>query len=308
MPIAHGLKPRQQRILTRDGTSLAVSQWGRPDAHSTAVFLHGLCLDRTAWDAQIHEVTKRFDGRARVIGYDHRGHGESSPTPIHTYNVDQLADDLDDLLTAVAPVGPVTLIGHSLGAMVALTYLSRISHRCTAEVRGLVLCATASGQIARHGVGQLLNLPVLDGLVEIASHIPSRAAAAVTTPLRLVLDQLSNHGGINQRGLSSVVSSALANTSLRTAVGFLPSLRDFDVHTALTGIRAHTTVLSGGLDVLTPTAHAEGMAAAIPGAVHLHVPWAGHMLPQQVPSLVGKAIIDTIAASESRLERTAQVC
>ncbi|MEN4461034.1 alpha/beta hydrolase [Mycolicibacterium fortuitum] len=307
MPIAHGLKRRQQRILTRDGTSLAVSQWGSPDAHSTAVFLHGLCLDRTEWDAQIQAVTEHLGERARAIGYDHRGHGESSPTPVHTYTVDQLADDLDDLLAAVAPAGPVTLVGHSLGAMVALTHLSRTSHRCTAEVRGLVLCATASGRIARHGVGRLLSLPVLDGLVDIAGHVPPYAAAAVATPLRIVLNELSSRGGINQRVLSSVASSALANTSLRTAVGFLPSLRDFDVHTALKSIHAHTTVLSGGLDVLTPAAHAEAMAAAIPGAVHLHVPWAGHMLPQQVPNLVSKAIIDAIDVAESEQERTAQV-
>ncbi|MEN3225351.1 hypothetical protein PUR22_31435 [Mycolicibacterium porcinum] len=128
-------------------------------------------------------------------------------------------------------------------------------------------------------------------------------ACLVTTPIPEVLTYFRS-----PRRSQPVWELQLANTSLRTAVGFLPSLRDFDVHTALTGIRAHTTVLSGGLDVLTPTAHAEAMAAAIPGAVHLHVPWAGHMLPQQVPSLVGKAIIDTIAASESRLERTAQVC
>jgi pimeloyl-ACP methyl ester carboxylesterase len=53
-------------------------------------------------------------------------------------------------------------------------------------------------------------------------------------------------------------------------------------------------ILSGGLDVLTPTTHAEQMAAQIPGATHQHFPRAGHMLPQLETAAVCQAIVTTI--------------
>ena len=58
----------------------------------------------------------------------------------------------------------------------------------------------------------------------------------------------------------------------------------------LSSIRARTVVLSGGADPVTPAVHARDLAAAIPGAEHVHIPGAGHMLPQEAAQLVGEAI------------------
>jgi pimeloyl-ACP methyl ester carboxylesterase len=41
------------------------------------------------------------------------------------------------------------------------------------------------------------------------------------------------------------------------------------------------------------------MTAAIRGAEHVHVPCAGHMLPQQVPHVINEAIRRTIAVRSS---------
>lgn len=287
---------RDHRILADDGTSLAVADWAVPGAADTAVFLHGLCLSRLSWKTQIDHLQRRCEGTG-IIGYDHRGHGDSAAAGVHTYRIEQLADDLDQVLTALKVTGPVTLIGHSLGAMVALNFLSRREHRCAAAVRGLVLCATAAGRLPERGAGRLLTAPVLGGLVGAVEHVPDRVTAAVTIPLRMALERMRNHGGPAQRALTGVAASALANTPLSTAVGFLPSLRDFDLHRSLAKITAHTTILSGGMDVLTPPAHAYEMAAAIPDAVHVHVPYAGHMLPQQAPHVVSDAIVRAVTAA-----------
>jgi pimeloyl-ACP methyl ester carboxylesterase len=83
--------------------------------------------------------------------------------------------------------------------------------------------------------------------------------------------------------------------SLTTAVGFLPSLRSYDQYATLASIRARTTIISGGVDLLTPASHSRDMAAAIPGATHVHIPTAGHMLPHEASHEVTEAISRTIA-------------
>jgi TAP-like protein len=81
---------------------------------------------------------------------------------------------------------------------------------------------------------------------------------------------------------------------MATAVGFLPSLRGYNQYATLKSVHARTVVISGGLDPLTPPSHAADMSAGICGAEHIHVPYAGHMLPQQVPHVINDAIRQTI--------------
>ena len=45
-----------------------------------------------------------------------------------------------------------------------------------------------------------------------------------------------------------LLAAALATTPVRTAVGFLPSLRSYDKYRVLASIRAQTVVVSGGAD------------------------------------------------------------
>ena len=57
----------------------------------------------------------RFGDRVRVVTYDARGHGRSSCMALRTATLAQLGDDLAAVLDAVAPAGPVVLVGHSHG-------------------------------------------------------------------------------------------------------------------------------------------------------------------------------------------------
>ena len=45
----------------------------------TIVFAHGLLMDHTMFDSQ----RASFEGRYRVIAYDHRGQGQSQPLNGH---------------------------------------------------------------------------------------------------------------------------------------------------------------------------------------------------------------------------------
>jgi pimeloyl-ACP methyl ester carboxylesterase len=122
-----GERPHSKHLLVRisDGVSLAVCDTGPRTAEHTVVFLHGLCLNQTSWERQITYLLRRCGRSVRVISYDHRGHGRSAAAPMNTYRIDQLADDLAQLLTALDVTGPLTLVGHSMGGMTALAYLAR---------------------------------------------------------------------------------------------------------------------------------------------------------------------------------------
>jgi pimeloyl-ACP methyl ester carboxylesterase len=111
--------------------------------------------------------------------------------------------------------------------------------------------------------------------------------------------------------IAATALSALTTTATSTAIGYLPSLRSYDRYRILPAIRARTVIVSGGVDPLTPPQHAHELAAAIPNAVHLHVPNAGHMLPQQAPNVVNHAIEHATGlapkpknASASRISRS----
>jgi pimeloyl-ACP methyl ester carboxylesterase len=296
-----------ERIVTvRDGVRLTVREQGPAHPDATVVLLHGLCLEQESWAGPIRQLTRKCGNRIRIISYDHRGHGQSGAAPKRTYTVEQLAEDLADVLTALHVGGPLTLAGHSMGGMVALAYLGRPPADRPVEPDGLVLVATAAGRLAERGVARLLSSPAADVLCGLAAVTPHRAIRMLVKP---VCATLSVHVGAHTRStLSALFTTALtATASIDTLVGFLPGLRSFDQTTTLESVRAETIVLSGGADLLTPPSHAHEMAAAIPGATHLHFPTAGHMLLHEAAHAVTDAIARTIASHTGARSQTSVI-
>jgi pimeloyl-ACP methyl ester carboxylesterase len=283
----------ERTVTVRDGVRLAVRDQGPIDAEGTVVLLHGLCLEQESWAGQIHHLTRRWGARVRIISYDHRGHGDSDTAPTSTYVVEQLADDLADVLKALNVTGSLTLVGHSMGGMVALTYLGLPPADRPVQPHGVVLVATAAGRLAERGVARLLASPATDVLCKLATRAPQRAVRLLAKPVRAALAR--QVGEDSRATLATLFDTAIAAASLTTAIAFLPSLRSYDQYATLASIRAEATILSGGADLLTPPSHARDLAAAIPGATHVHLPMAGHMLPHEASHAVTDAITNTIA-------------
>jgi pimeloyl-ACP methyl ester carboxylesterase len=286
------IRPRHNAVLvtTDDGVRLAVRDYDPPAHTHTVVFLHGFCLSHASWARQIDYLRRRYGDRVRVIAYDHRGHGGSSAAPVGTYRIDRLAADLDEVLTALNVTSPLTLVGHSMGAMVALAYVGRRASERAVDPDGLVLVATAAGKLSQRGLGRLLGTPATPLLFKLIEHTPDGALKKLAGPVCAALSRWCRCGPAQRASLAATAAEALVTTPVSTAVGFLPTLCDYDVYRILRSVRAQTVVVSGGIDPLTPPVHSRELADGIPGAAHLHVPYAGHMLQHEAPQLINHAI------------------
>ena len=288
-------------VITADGTLLLAFDYGPVSATHTLLLLHGLCLDHTSWRSPITLLRRRFGEQLRIVTYDQRGHGRSGRPPARTCHVEQLADDIGDVLRSLDVTGPLTVAGHSMGGMAALTYCARPAHCRPVQPHGLALIATAAGRLTERGLCRLLSTPAATALSVLAAYTPTVAIDhLVHTFARPICELLSLCGhcaGPERQALCALCGTAVTGRVLSAATGFLPHLRDYDQYRVLSLITAATTVVSGGADLITPDIHARDLAAAIPGATHLHHPSGGHMLLHEAPHLVADAIGDIVATA-----------
>lgn len=111
------------------GGDLRVGVWGPDDAGTPSVLaIHGVTASHRAWGL----VAAALPG-IRVIAPDLRGRGRSNALP-GPYGMPVHADDLAAVLEHFG-TGPVVVVGHSMGAFVALV----LAHRHPGLVRSLLL-------------------------------------------------------------------------------------------------------------------------------------------------------------------------
>ncbi|MEV6108084.1 alpha/beta hydrolase [Streptomyces sp. NPDC051940] len=100
-----------------DGVRLAYRCWGRPDA-PPMVLLHGLGGRGAHWSGVADELAAGH----RVYALDLRGHGDSDRPGGYAFPA--YAEDVAGFIRAL-DLGPVTLIGHSLGGLVGQLLAAR---------------------------------------------------------------------------------------------------------------------------------------------------------------------------------------
>lgn len=118
--------------VPRGAVTLSTLSQG-PVGQDPVVFLHGLVSGNLAtWYTS---TALPFATNRQVVLFDLRGHGDST-VPATGYDLDSHADDLLAVIDAHVPDRqPVDLVGHSLGALIAL----RVALAHPARVRRLVL-------------------------------------------------------------------------------------------------------------------------------------------------------------------------
>ncbi len=112
-----------------------------PNAKETILFVHGWPFSHNAFEYQYNDLPYH---NIRCIGFDTRGFGQSS-RPMSGYTYDCLADDLHQVITSLG-LENITLAGHSMGAAIAIRYMSRYNQE---HVKNLVLISAAAPSLSR---------------------------------------------------------------------------------------------------------------------------------------------------------------
>ena len=103
----------------------------RPQA--TAVFIHGIGNSGESW----RKVIARLDPRIRVVTVDLLGFGDSPQPAWSAYDAKRQAQAVHATLLKLRLGQPLFLVGHSLGALVAV----EVARRYPRKVQSLILCS-----------------------------------------------------------------------------------------------------------------------------------------------------------------------
>lgn len=198
-------QPRDLTLSTftaSDGDNIVVQDWPRAPGQRLRGFVllvHGLGEHAGRYDQLACQLNAwGFDVRS----YDQYGHGESGGVrgglPSHSRLVDDLADLVESARYRLGSATPLILLGHSLGGLVAASFVAR----GVLPIDGLVLSSPAFG-MRLSAVQKLLlklaprlapNLAVSNGIdPRYLSHDPAVVAAYRQDPR--VHDRISGRMG-----------------------------------------------------------------------------------------------------------------
>jgi len=249
--------------LEVDGRAVFATTGGMPfdPAKPAILFLHGAGFDRTAWRLQ----TRWFAHHGRsVLAVDFPAHGRSEGPALRS--IAAMADWTAALIAATG-VGKAALVGHSMGALVALDCAARHG----AKVRALGLCGVAA------------EMPVHPEMLESAKANTLKVQELMTF---WGMGDALHKGGMVSPGLW------LRRESLAVLAGNRPDV----IHADLAACNAYKDALAraaavkcpavlvlGDGDLMTPAAKAKPLAAAIAGSKTVVVPNCGHFMMVERP-------------------------
>jgi 3-oxoadipate enol-lactonase len=234
------------------------------------VLSHALACDIGMWDEQARALRDHF----RVLRFDTRGHGASSVPPA-PYSFDQLAQDIDELLSALG-VAKAHLVGISLGGMVAQEFALKYPRR----VLSLVLCDTSSRypdgtdkiwQERIAGVRAQGMAPLVEPTLERWFTPPFRAARPDV--MARIGKMISNTPAVGYIGCGAAIPTI--NTTSRLGAISRPSL-----------------VIVGEHDSGTPLSMAQTLQRGIPGAELKIIQSASHLCNVEQPEAFNDVLVD----------------
>ncbi|MDF1562336.1 MAG: alpha/beta hydrolase [Deltaproteobacteria bacterium] len=267
------------RVEGSDGAGLSVilRTPGQGDAAlPTVIFTNGFACPTFYWDA-LHD---RLGGRARLVTWDFKGHGESEPARSEaTATIPEAAADLGRVMDAVGVDAghPAILASFSVGCQVNLEAWRTLSDR----IAGYALLLGTYEHPFRSLVHPLFGaqLERLLGVVQ-----PGLAGPLLRTTARISktgaghrLNRLAKFVGSGAtREVMDPFYDHLATLDPASALWMARSAARHTASDLLPRIDVPTLVIAGGHDRFTPPAIGKSMAEAIPGAEWTFLPDATH--------------------------------
>jgi pimeloyl-ACP methyl ester carboxylesterase len=231
------------------------------------VLVPGTFSDRRTWLEVLGALSSRF----RCLLFDPRGTG-ATPDPGRPFTPDDLVDDLLAVMDAAA-VPRAHLVGHSLGATVALLAAARHP----ARVSRAVLVGPASHPdpyletVLDHWEA-LARSDLPDAALHLGLVLPAFGREAFERVVPALVRDMGRHALPRATILRHIACDRAQDTRFAARVD------------------AAVLVLAGADDILTGPPHARALAGAIPGAALELLPGCGHTPQLERPAELVRAV------------------
>jgi pimeloyl-ACP methyl ester carboxylesterase/DNA-binding CsgD family transcriptional regulator len=245
-------------------------------------------LDSPVWRHWISLLASHF----RFIRYDERGCGMSDWNT-NDLSIGRWTADLEEVIGAADPAGPVILLGISQGAAACIGYAVRHPERVA---RMILYGAYARGIWRRGDVDRDREYRAIVDL--------SQQWGRDNPAFRQVFTSRFIPGGSDEQ-LQWFNELCTKTTSPAIAAQLLAARAEMDVTDLLGSVRVPTLVLHGRQDNVVPIEEGRLLAAGIPGAEFVELDSRNHVLLEHEPAWnrFGEAVLEFTGATAAPASR-----
>ncbi len=222
-------------------------------ARATVLFIHGIGNSGKAWEKVIAQLPKDV----AIVAVDLLGFGESPKPDWAFYNAKTQAKSILATCLSQGIVGPLIVVGHSLGSLVAI----EMAKRYPIIIKSLVLCSPPLYQQARNVKFSLRSDDILRQLYGAIVQNPKDLLgwSSVAMKYNLINDSFN----VTDKNIASYIDT------LQTMIINQTSLEDAKK------VKAPMTIIQGVLDPLVVAKNIKQLVKARDNVRHISV-LAGH--------------------------------
>ncbi len=272
--------PKKDRpmYLTVNSKKTFCATGGKPfdNSQPPILFIHGASFDHTTWKLQARYFA--WNG-CSVLAVDLPGHGLSDGPPLDS--IQEMANWIESLLNA-AGIPSTAIVGHSMGAQIAMDFAARFKNR----VYAIAL------------LGAAITIPVNSALLN---------PAAVNDHMAFDLLNSWGYGRRAQLGGHRMPGLWFMRGGLRvmerSAKGVLHkdlvATNNYSGEDAVTEINCPTLIIIGEKDMMTPLTAGISLADRIGGSKHVILSDLGHIMMEEDPDATLDALREFLSPLQS---------
>ncbi len=296
-------------VTADDGARLSCEEIETADgrAELTVVLVHGFALDRRTWHFQRQALAQLTGPAVRLVIYDVRSHGRSERAARESCTLEQLGEDLAAVIRALAPDGPLVLVGHSMGGMTIMALAEHDPGLFAERVAGVALVSTSAGEVGSSGLsGSLLSRRnPLTRSVGLAARLQPKLVEGVRRAAGDVIWAVTRSFAYGDRNvepwLVDLVDTMISTNAVDALTDFVDTVGSHDRIAALPALLdCEVLVAAGDADRVIPFEHSERIAAELPHATLLRFPGAGHLPMLEQPQIMNDALVTLLRRSAAR--------
>lgn len=240
---------------------------------STAIFLHGLFVDKTIWTPLFSHLKK-----ITPLSFDYKGTVSHSKDQIPSSSIEELAEEVAAYLEE-QEIQEVVLCGHSMGGAVAQalpSYLQKVNIKATILI-GSFLTLPPRAKIFSDSILKLIDSP-----------IPFQALLPMQLGIlfgeQALLDESLLHG------FAQKIAAQDESFSKKVLKAQLNALLHFNAKTFSSTNKNPIHLIAGEEDTLSTTSYNQILKEQIPAQSLKTINSAGHMIPLEQPGQLAEAI------------------